>query len=68
VDEPRTETHRVLKNSLTVIKGYLQLLERELAKAEPDPARQAMHLRRLHTAIATLEHAIERGLGPNTPG
>jgi hypothetical protein len=66
--DSRTETHRVLKNSLTVVQGYLQLLERELAKADPDPARQAMQLERLHTAIAALDHALERDLGSDTPG
>jgi signal transduction histidine kinase len=67
VDDPHAETRHELKNNLTVIQGYAQLLARELAKAAPDPARQASHLLGLHGAIAMMNQAIERCLGVDAP-
>ena len=63
--DPLAETRHALKNRLTTIRGWAQLLARESRKPDPDPLRLAQLLAKLDRDIVTLSSEIERRLGPS---
>ena len=65
-DDPQAELRHLLRNRLTVIRGWAQLAIREGAKPDTNKARLARYMANLDAGIGALDREIAQQIGPGT--
>ena len=64
-DDPHAELRHLLRNQLTVIRGWSQLVVREANKPVSDIARLSRYAANMDASITALDEWVLQRFGPN---